>query len=191
MQTVEGSSVCLLRNLPTEWCLALMWALDVEAWVSWPCTDLSFPPGPDQGASQLPAGHRCVHDGRGWHPGQGLLGVQGAVSAGWWAVPPPASAGLGSWGGMAEVGFTPLVNFDHYLPSPQSGGASRGSSSPLCLLSVQVLVAVVHAIVTHLLCTRPSAWSLGIGHPEENHFSVPGPLPTWCTIGQSVVSGER
>lgn len=64
------------------------------------------PPGPDQGAPQLPEGRGRGHDGGGQCPGQGLPGLQGEVRGG------PAvcrvSPGRGgaasdfAWGGRAE-----------------------------------------------------------------------------------------
>lgn len=55
-------------------------------------------PGPNQGASQLPEGHRRVHDGRGQHSGQGLPRVQGEVSGSPASPPPSPSVGTRSPG---------------------------------------------------------------------------------------------
>lgn len=51
-------------------------------------TQSLFVPGADQGASQLPEGHRRVHDGGRWLAGQGLPGLQGEVSGQGLGAPP-------------------------------------------------------------------------------------------------------
>lgn len=59
---------------------AIQGRVALPTWRTWSCTNCWFFPGPDQGASQLSAGHRRVHDGGGQHSGQGLPRFQGKVS---------------------------------------------------------------------------------------------------------------